>query len=406
MSTVYKVPAKDEYSGSSYNLPANDEYSGSSYNLPQSYQQQPSTSYKPSVSYQSPVTSLLPESYITGFSNLKYERDTAGESGKPPIFYGDTFNPIEVYRDPYQYSGPPYSPTGGPASRFSSSLVTNNNPLVQSEPLLQAVKNPFDEEVEIVNVDNDLEEPVPQPEPGNEGSEKQLAALSLDPDDPFDPEAEVDIEADFLPSINPLASSPAFPVTRTVPVHSISQTLELLPPSYLDRIRQQREFEDSIANLREDSIGDHKQIKREPEVVVDYVEEPDARELLSQAEFNKDKIHAYNIYKNMWTTSGDKKLVVDASRALQRYHLQHSLGNKKRELSVFNRDADIDNYLRVPGQQTERDAQAQVGGGNICNGYFPIIINLNTFDTFFLFSRPIRFHCSPSRSGEYRVCPL
>ena len=158
--------------------------------------------------------------------------------------------------------------------------------------------------------------------------------------------------------------------------------------------------------MREDSIGDHKQIKREPEVVVDYVEEPDARELLSQAEFNKDKIHAYNIYKNMWTTSGDKKLVVDASRALQRYHLQHSLGNKKRELSVFNRDADIDNYLRVPGQQTERDAQAQVGGGNICNGYFPIIINLNTFDTFFLFSRPIRFHCSPSRSGEYRVCPL
>ena len=376
MSSVYKVPAKDEYSGNSYSAP-------------QSYQQYPSNSYKPSVSYQSPVTSLLPDSYITGFSNLKYERDT-GHSGKPPLFYGDTFNPIEVYRDPYQYSGPPYSPTAGPASRFSSSSsLMTNNPVVHSEPLLQAVNNPFDEEVEFVNVDNDLEEPQPQPEPAisNDGSENKLAALSLDPDDPFDPEAEVDIEADFLPSTNPLASRPAFPVSQHVPVHSISQTLELLPPSYLDRIRQQREFEDSIANLREDTVGDHKQTKREQVLDLDNYTEPDARELLSQAEFNKDKIHAYNIYKNMWTTSGDKKLVVDASRALQRYHLQHSLGSKKREFSVFSRDSedvDIDNYLRVP-TQTDRDTQTQVGGANICNGYFPITINLNILTPFFSF---------------------
>ena len=350
MSTVYKVPAKDEFSGSSYSAP-------------QSYHQAPAQSYKPSVSYQSPVTSLLPDSYITGFSNLKYERDT-GDSGKPPLFYGDTFNPIQVYRDPYQYSGPPYSPTAGPSSRFSASsaLATNNPVITHSEPLLQAVKNPFGEEFDVVNVDYDLEEPQPEPAIDGDGSTKELAALSLDPDDPFEPEAEVDIGSDFLPSINPLASVPAFPVSH-VPVRSISQTLELLPPSYLDRIRQQREYEDNIADLREDAIGDHKQTKRE-QVLDNSIEQPNARELLYEAEFNKDKIHAYNIYKNMWTSSGDKKLVVDASRALQRYHLQHSLGNKKREFSVFSRDSedvDIDNYLRAPGQ-TERDTQAQVGG--------------------------------------------
>ena len=348
MSTVYKVPPKDEYTGS------------------QSYQQSPVSSYQPSVSYQSPVSPLPPDSYITGFSNLKYTRDT-GDAGKPPIFYGDTFDPIQVYRDPFQYSGPPYSPTAGPASRFSASSSLVNSPAVHSEPLLQAVQNPFVEELQ--SVKNDLEEPEPQPEPtvSYNVSKTELAALSLDPDDPFEPEAEVDIEADFLPSINPLASSsPAFPVSQLrVPVHSISQTLELLPPSYLDRIRQQREFEDNIANLREDTAGGHKQTKREQVQVDDYVE-PDARELLSEAEFNKDKIHAYNIYKNMWTTSGDKKLVVDASRALQQYHLRHSLGSKNREFSVFSRDSedvDIDNYLRAPGQ-TERDTQAQVGGGN------------------------------------------
>ena len=352
MSTVYKVPAKDELSGSSYSA---------------SHQQSPGQSYKPSISYQSPVTSLLSEGYITGFSNLKYERDTGG-SGKPPLFYGDTFDPIQVYRDPYQYSGPPYSPTAGPASRFSasSSLATNNRVITHSEPLLQAVKNPFGEEFEIVNVDYDLDEPQPEPAIDEDDSKKELAALSLDPDDPFEPEAEVDIGTDFLPSINPLASSsPALPVSQ-VPVHSISQTLELLPPSYLDRIRQQREFEDNIADLREDDIYDHKQTKRD-QVLDNSIEQPNARDLLSEAEINKDKIHAYNIYKNMWTSSGDKKLVVDASRALQRYHLQHSLGNKKREFSVFSRDSedvnvDIDNYLRAPGQ-TERDTQAQVGGG-------------------------------------------
>ena len=157
MSTVYKVPAKDEFSGSSYSAP-------------QSYHQAPAQSYKPSVSYQSPVTSLLPDSYITGFSNLKYERDT-GDSGKPPLFYGDTFNPIQVYRDPYQYSGPPYSPTAGPASRFSASsaLVTNTPVIPHSEPLLQAVQNPFGEEFDIVNVDYDLEEP--QPEPAIDGDD-------------------------------------------------------------------------------------------------------------------------------------------------------------------------------------------------------------------------------------------
>ena len=378
MSTVYKVPAKDEYSGNIYSAPQ-------SYQPPSNSYQPPSNSFtSSSIRYQPPVTSYLPDSHITGFSNLKYERDT-GDSGSPPLYYGDTFDPIQVYRDPYQYSGPPYTTTAGPANRFSSSSLALSNQVVQTEPLLQAVENPFVEEVDVIS-DKEEAGPQPQPEPivptfvENE-SNKDLAALTLDPDDPFEPEAEVHIEADFLPSINPLASGPAFSVSQHVPVHSIAQTLELLPPSYLDRIRQQREFEDNIANLREDIIADHEQTKREQSLEPGI--EPDAREFLSEAAYNKDKIHAYNIYKNMWTTSGNKKLVVDASRALQRYHLQHSLGSRKREFSLFSghsEDADIDNYLSVPGdRQTERDTQAQVGGEveTPSSGYFPIIINFN-----------------------------
>ena len=83
------------------------------------------------------------------------------------------------------------------------------------------------------------------------GTRQQLAALTADTDtDPFEPEAEVDFGTDFLPSTNPLALLSQLP-----PAHSISQSLELLPASFLAQVREQREFEDSVADLREDSAA-------------------------------------------------------------------------------------------------------------------------------------------------------
>ena len=210
--------------------------------------------------------------------------------------------------------------------------------------MLQAVKNPFVEEVEIISKDIDIEIPEPNPEPVVEN--KLEALTSIDQDDPFEPEAEVDIgEADdFLPSINPLATLP--------PTHFIHQTLELLPASYLETIRQQREFEDSIADLRESYENediDHNQMKR------DQAFEQEPRDIFStDASFNKDKIHAYNIYKSQWTTSGDKKLVVDASVALRNYFMDKD----KNHVSAPSFASDIDNQLLG---LTERDnTQTQV----------------------------------------------
>ena len=51
----------------------------------------------------------------------------------------------QVYRDPL-------APAPGPASRLSSASEAITSPLVrlQGEPMLQAVRNPFVEEVDIV----------------------------------------------------------------------------------------------------------------------------------------------------------------------------------------------------------------------------------------------------------------
>ena len=285
--------------------------------------------------------------------------------------------------------------------------------------MLQAVRNPFVEDVIIVEKEEISEEdPEPDAEPVvssfvEDDTKEELAALTLDPDDPFEPEAEVDIEAtDFLPSINPLAvSTLSFPTINNLPTtlqsHSISQTLELLPPSFLENVRRQQKFEDSIADLRED-IVDHKPIKREHNV-----DESDAepRELFSDPQYNKDKIHAYNIYKNQWTTSGNKKLVVDASRALQRYYRQNNILNLgDRQFSHLDHvdnnivDNDIENYL-----QTERDTSQViwdifrkslhiVGGGGAGDANFAIVFTISSYKLmYFIISRLnlLHFHFLP-----------
>ena len=125
------------------------------------------------------------------------------------------------------------------------------------------------------------------------GTRPQLAALTADTD-PFEPEAEVDFGTDFLPSTNPLALLSQLP-----PAHSISQSLELLPASFLAQVREQREFEDSVADLREDSAAPDLELAHtEQEEDEDTEAEAEARELLySDPSYNKDKIHAYNIYR-------------------------------------------------------------------------------------------------------------
>ena len=211
------------------------------------------------------------------------------------------------------------------------------------------------------------DEPLPEAEPlvstfEDGGTRQQLAALTADPDDPFEPEAEVDFGTDFLPSTNPLA-----PLSQLPPTHSISQSLELLPASFLAQVREQRQFEDSIADLREDSAAhdmEHAHTEQEEE------EDTEARELLySDPSYNKDKIHAYNIYKNQWTTSGDKKLVVDASQELRRYRRRHPAPLLFSDQDVATEPGNsaaaelYPEYPQYPGH-TDRDAhtQHQVGG--------------------------------------------
>ena len=197
------------------------------------------------------------------------------------------------------------------------------------------------------------------------GTRQQLAALTADTDtDPFEPEAEVDFGTDFLPSTNPLALLSQLP-----PAHSISQSLELLPASFLAQVRKQREFEDSVADLREDSAApDLEHARTEQQEEEDT--EAEARELLySDPSYNKDKIHAYNIYRNQWTTSGDKKLVVDASQELRRYRRRHQeplLFSDQDVAAEPGNSAAAELYPEYPEypRHTDRDAhtQHQVGG--------------------------------------------
>ena len=222
------------------------------------------------------------------------------------------------------------------------------------------------------------DEPLPEAEPlvstfEDGGTRQQLAALTADPDDPFEPEAEVDFGTDFLPSTNPLAPQlPLSLLSQLPPTHSISQSLELLPASFLAQVREQREFEDSIADLREDSAAhdmEHAHTKQEEEEDT----EEEARELLySDPSYNKDKIHAYNIYKNQWTTSGDKKLVVDASQELRRYRRRHpapllfsdqDVATEPGNSAAAELYPEYPEYPQYPGH-TDRDThtQHQVGG--------------------------------------------
>lgn len=318
----------------------------------------PVSQYSPSQ-YESPAPQYSPPQHYSG----KYQRDVKNK----PLYYGDTFDPIAPGQLLLNYQSP-FMSTTGPENRFSSSSSIGHLPTLipLGEPMLQAVKNPFVEEVEIISKDVDFEIPDPDPEPVEEN--KLEALTSLDPDDPFEPEAEVDIgdAEDFLPSINPLA-------TLQPTTYSIHQSLELLPASYLDTIRQQREFEDSVADLRESYESEdmeHNQMKRDQVLEVEH--EP--REIFSSdAAYNKDKIHAYNIYKSQWTTSGDKKLVVDASVALRNYFMNKD----KNHVSAPSFASDIDNQLLG---LTERDnTQTQVIQNishvmNIqinCGKYFP-----------------------------------
>ena len=280
-----------------------------------------------------------------------------------PIYYGDT-GPVgvSVYRDPV--SSYQIKTASSPDSRFGSDFVKISAPLVSQpgEPIIQAVQNPYQLSAALTE---EPEEPQPEPAPSDSSfsSEGSFISVGEDLDDPFEPEAEVDLEVDFLPSVNPLS-----PLLSSVPSHHlphphplqtnfISQSLELLPQSFLEEVRLQRQFEDQIADLREDSIQDP-EFQQSNNHKRENIQEiyPESKEaILTDASLNREKILAYNVYKNQWTTSGHKKLVVDASKALQDYYRKYNLP-AKRQFSRDHNDFDIE--LSGP-HQAERDNQVK-----------------------------------------------
>ena len=287
-----------------------------------------------------------------------------------PIYYGDTGGPVGVYRDPV--SSYHIKTANSPDSRFASDFVKISAPLVSfpGEPIIQAVQNPYQATTDLT------EESEPQPEPapsvssyslegGSEGSFVSVGPqdLQLDLDDPFEPEAEVDLEVDVLPSINPLSQLSSSVPSQPHPLQTnfISQSLELLPQSFLQGVRLQRQFEDQVADLREDNTQDHElEFKQSNNHKRENIQEiyPESKEaILTDASLNRDKILAYNVYKNQWTTSGDKKLVVDASKALQDYYRKYNLP-AERQFSRDHNDFDIE--LSGP-HQPERDNQVKKG---------------------------------------------
>ena len=262
--------------------------------------------------------------------------------------------PVGSYRDPVNSYN--IKTASSPESRLASDFLKINSPLVTfaGEPMLQAVRNPY-QEIE----PKPEEEPSPNSYSGSDIiSEDSFVSVDEDVDDPFEPEAEVDLEVDFLPSVNPLSQvSPLS--SHPLQTGFISQSLELLPPSFLAGVRRQRQFEDQVADLREDSISQDLQFqtlsnnhKREN---IQEIQFPKSQEdILTDASLNRDKILAYNTYKNQWTTSGDKKLVVDASKALHNYYRKHNL--EERQTAREHNGFDID--LSGP-YQPERDNQVK-----------------------------------------------
>ena len=316
--------------------------------------------------YQSSVSPAVPHPHY-GY-NLK--SDSHRHLVQKPIYYGDT-GPVGVYRDPV--TSYHIKTANSPDSRFGSDFVKISAPLVsfKGEPIIQAVQNPYQVSIATTGL---TEEPEPQPEPAPSvssfsgekvSSEGNFVSVGEDLDDPFEPEAEVDLEVDFLPSVNPLSqlssSVPSQPHHQPHPLQTnfISQSLELLPQSFLEGVRLQRQFEDQVADLREDSSHEHDlDLQQSNNHKRENIQEiyPESKEaILTDASLNRDKILAYNVYKNQWTTSGDKKLVVDASKALQDYYRKYNLP-AERQFSRDHNDFDIE--LSGP-HQPERDNQVK-----------------------------------------------
>ena len=332
-------------------------------------------------------------------------------SSATPLYYGDTFDPIQVYKDPfYSYQKhpetyrPPPKTAHSPASRFTSNIFPINVPVItpKGEPILQAISHPQGDKTKHKH---------PEPVLPNLTRGTKYSSESDDFDDPFEPQAEADL--DFLPSTNPLlrqgiqnylqnlefpklreshaptyfpqdhvvstkeehnfehhteeevknlpktftappeqfVHSAAIQVASLKPSHSLHQTLKLLPGSFLQTSEAGRNFKDNtnfdfltkieeVADKREDfhpSEGDGQPKKRENSPIEIH------ENIIEDASLNKDKILAYNIYKNQWTSTKKKKMVVDASRALQNYH-------KKRHPYIA-RDFPNTNYLDIESSE-------------------------------------------------------
>ena len=150
---------------------------------------------------------------------------------------------------------------------------------------------------------------------------------------------------------NQFVHSAPIKVASLQPTHSIHQTLHLLPESFLqhleepfnDHIDDNNELLamiDEIANKQEDfaaSEEDRQPKKREQSTIM--VDD----NTIEDASLNKDKILAYNIYKNQWTSTNKKKTVVDASIALKDYRRKHNLNSA--------RDFSGSNYLDIESSQ-------------------------------------------------------
>ena len=140
--------------------------------------------------------------------------------------------------------------------------------------------------------------------------------------------------------------STAIQVAALQPSNSLHQTLTLLPASFIQTYATGRNFKEnnnvdfltkieSVADKREDfQPSENGQPKKRENLPVEIHEN-----IIADASLNKDKILAYNIYKNQWTSTNKKKMVVDASRALQDYH-------KKRHPYVA-REFPKSNYLDI-----------------------------------------------------------
>ena len=203
----------------------------------------------------------------------------------PPLFYGDTFSPVLGYTNPQSYQRHPQ----------------------HSEPILQAVQHPYgelgtglaDREEAVLPVPNSSLEPVALPVLHNSIQEKQTDQT----DDPWEPEAEfhTTVDRDFQPSTNPLYHTPNVPF-----ISADVQNLTSVPAL---TFRLERE-----ADNRESGLSDYSSFSSNQDQKVGLEDNP---------ALNKDKLLAYSLYRQQWTSSGQKKLVVDASKALKEHKRRH-----------------------------------------------------------------------------------